>query len=161
MQYCLLFRSLKILRGTRPADSRASHAAGPGRIRSGQPHPAQGITAAHQRLPVGRQPAAARDHSRRSTSHLRLRARQLHPDAAHRREEDEPDDFARRHHRRLYLPPRNQAHYIQSDGYCIAAPALLPTLVFFCWFDRWRVVPAQAGGRVRHDQSLRVACRSR
>ena len=61
--------------------------------------------------------------------------------------------MGRRHHRRLYLPPRNQAHYIQSDGYCIAAPALLPTLVFFCWFDRWRVVPAQAGGRVRHDQS--------
>ena len=66
--------------------------------------------------------------------------------------------MGRRHHRRLYLP-RNQAHYIQSDGYCIAAPALLPTLVFFCWFDRWRVVPAQAGGRVRHDQSLRVAYR--
>ena len=56
-----------------------------------QLHPAQGITAPHQRLPVGRQPAAARDHSRRPASHLRLRARQLHPDAAHRRGEDEPD----------------------------------------------------------------------
>ena len=49
--------------------------------------PAQGRTAPYQRVPVGRQPAAARDHCRdgqqQPATHLRVRTRQLHPHAAH------------------------------------------------------------------------------
>ena len=76
---------------TRVASTSAAHADGAIRTRqrTGQQpaatqfHSAQRHPAEQQRLPVGRQPAAARNHQQRAAAHLRARTRELCAHAAY------------------------------------------------------------------------------